>query len=574
MKAKRPTLVPAVELVSAFLLLAVLPLAGAIQNAGNVVTTQIGSDEVDLTLDSGAVVRVQTLDSDLIRIRLNPQGTLSTADSGAVAANGLTAPGASIIDTGDGIIFSTALAIVTISKTPFGVVVLRPDYSVVSADQLSGINWDTSTGEIYDEKIADPNEAFFGLGERGGPINRRGRTFLMHNVDSSGYGEFTDPLYISIPFYYGILNGNAYGIFFDNPADSFFDMDSEQTNTVTLGAAAGELNYYVMTGPEPSRVANTYARLTGFNNLPPKWSLGFQQSRYGYKSQVQLTTVANQLRNLQIPCDALWMDIDYMNNLDMFTWAPDSFPAPVQLNQDLDALGFKRVNIIEPLIQTADPLWSFADQSGYFVQNPDGTSLVTSIWYGDVSFLDFTKDAAKAWYEQSLAGFLSSGANGLWNDLNEPAENFMPQATYNFNGNPRTDLQARNIYALNELSAVNQVQTTVHPNDRPWAISRSGYSGIQRYSANWSGDTLSSFDSLRVSVEMSISMGLSGQNFFGHDIGGFLGSPCRTLYTVVGVWQLHPAFPRPFDEHIRATRAMEFWRPLYRHSPQCDRPAV
>jgi alpha-glucosidase len=520
----------AVKTIVVWMLLVPL-LGGAIQNAGNVVTTQIGSDRVDFTLDSGAVARVETLDSDLVRIRVNPSGALSTADSGAVAANGLKAPGASITDTGDGIVLTTPLAIVSVHKSPFSIVVLRAaDRSIVTADSPSGINWDPDAGIIFNEKIVDPNEAFFGLGARGGPINRRGRTFVMHNVDSAGYGEFTDPLYISIPYYIGILKGNAYGIFVDNPADPFFDLDSSQTNTVLFGAEAGELNYYVMTGPEPSRVANTYGRLTGFNNLPPKWSLGYHQSRYGYRSQIQLTTIANQFRSLQIPCDTLWMDIDYMNSLSIFTWDPGNFPSPVQFNQDLDALGFKRVNIMEPLIQTGDPLWPFADRSGYFVQNPDGTSLVTNIWYGDVSFIDFTSSAAKSWYEQSLAGFLSAGTNGLWNDLNEPAENFMPQATFSFKGSPRTSLQTRNIYALTELSVVNDVQTKVHPNDRPWAISRSGYSGIQRYSANWSGDTLSSFDSLRVSLEMSISMGWSGQNFFGHDIGGFLGSPPAELY--------------------------------------------
>ena len=520
----------AAEFAAAVLLLAGLPLAAAIQTAGNVVSTQIGSDQVDFTLDSGAVARVQTLDAGLVRVRVNPSGTLSTAVSGAVAASGLTAPGAAIIDTGDGVIMSTSLAIISITKAPFAVVVQRPDHSVVTADVPGGITFNTATGVISDEKIADAKEAFFGLGERGGPINRRGRVFLMHNVDSSGYGEFTDPLYISIPFYYGILNGQAYGIFLDNPADPFFDMDSSKTNTVVFGASAGELNYYVMPGPTTSSVANTYGRLTGFNSLPPKWSLGYHQSRYGYVSQVQLTTIANHFRSLQIPCDVLWMDIDYMNGRNIFSWNPATFPTPSQMNQDLDALGFKRVNILEPLIRTSDPLWPFVNQSGFLVQNPDSTSVVTSIWFGDISFLDFTNPATVAWYQQSLAAFLTTGTNGLWADLNEPAQNFMPQATYNFAGSPRPDLQGRNTYALSELGVINSVQRTLHPNDRPWAISRSGYSGIQRYSANWSGDTLSSFDSLRVSLEMSISMGLSGQNFFGHDVGGFLGAPSAELY--------------------------------------------
>src|SRR5262249_13859765 len=154
--------------------------------------------------------------------------------------------------------------------------------------------------------------------------------------------------------------------------------------------------------------------------------------------------------------------------------------------------------------------------------NPDGTSLVTNIWYGDVSFFDFSKNAARDWYKQALAGFLSAGTNGPWDDLNQPAQVFMPQAPEEFGGQSPPALNARNIYALTQVGLFNEMWRETHPNDRFWAISRSGYAGLQSYSANWSGDTLSTFDSLRVSVQMSISMGFSGQNFFGHDIGGFL----------------------------------------------------
>lgn len=515
-----------VILLSAF---AALPAsAQQLQQIGKVVSDVVSADQVDFRMDSGAVARVQMLDSDLVRVRVNAQGAFSSIESGAVAGTGLISPGASIVDNKDAVILVTQYAIVTVIKNPFQVVVLRPDHSLVTADVPNGVFWSGSV--IFDEKIADPTEAYFGLGERGGPINRRGRNIVMHNVDSAGYGEFTDPLYISIPFYYGILNGNAYGVFVDNPADPFFDMDSEQKGIVTFGANAGELNYYVMTGPEPSRVANTYARLTGFTQLPPKWAIGYHQSRYGYDSQVELLNIANEFRQLRIPCDALWLDINYMNQQLMFTWDPIGFPNPVQMNKDLDVLGFKRVNIIEPLMRTSDPLWAFANDNGMFVQNPDGTTLVNNIWYGDISFLDFSNPATQAWYKLALAGFLTVGTNGIWNDLNEPAQNFMPQATYNYGGAPRADLGGRNVYALGELSVINEMWRTAKPNDRYWGVSRSGYAGIQRYSANWSGDTLTSFDSLRVSLEMSISMGFSGQNFFGHDIGGFLGSPSAELY--------------------------------------------
>ena len=505
--------------------------AGAIQSAGNISFSTITDDRIDVQLDSGGAARIELLDADLVRVRVSSTSTFTEATSGAVAAAGLHAPKANIGDDGTAILAVTPLMTVVVVKNPFQVVVLRADGSTVSADAPGGVVWDGVTGLILNQKIVGSNEAFFGLGERGGPINRRGRTFVMHNVDNAGYGEFTDPLYISIPFYYGIAEGKAYGIFLDNPADPFFDMDSQATGVVSFGAYAGELNYYVMAGPETSRVANTYARLTGFTQLPPRWSLGFHQSRYGYKSQDEILGVADKFRELQIPCDVLWMDIDYMDKLHLFTYNPLAFPNPALLHSTLDKKGFKRINIIEPLMRTDDPYWSFSDRSGLFVTNPDGTSLVSTIWYGDVSFFDFSNPSARSWYKQAVAGFLSAGTNGLWNDLNEPAQNFIPQGTYNYGGLPRADLAARNIYALGELSLLNEAWSESHPNERFWGVSRSGYSGIQRYSANWSGDTLSTFDSLRVSLQMSISMGFSGQNFFGHDIGGFLGSPSAELFT-------------------------------------------
>lgn len=526
--------VPKLFRVSCLILLALSAsgqLLGALQTAGKVVSATITPDAVDLKLDSGAAAHVELLDRDLVRIQISRSGTFSGELSGAIATSGLRLPGATITENGEAILAVTPLMTVVLNKNPFRVVILRPDGSTVSADTSTGAFWDDTSELIFTQKIADPDEAYFGLGERGGPINRRGRSFVMHNVDSAGYTEFTDPLYISIPFFYGILKGQTYGIFVDNPADPFFDMDSTSQGLITFGAHSGELNYYVFSGPEPARVASSYAKLTGFNKLPPKWSLGYHQSRYGYKSQDEFLALARDLRSQKIPCDVLWLDIDYMDRMRLFTYNMSAFPNPAGMHAALEKQGFKRVSIIEPLVRTDDPYWIFGDRSNFFLTNPDGTSLVSSIWYGDVSFYDFTDKAARAFYKQALGSFLSSGTNGLWVDLNEPAQSFMPQATYGFDGRPRVDLSARNLYALRELDLLNETWVQTHPNERFWGLSRSGYSGIQRYSANWSGDTLSTFDSLRVSLEMTISMGFSGQNFFGHDIGGFLGSPNAELFT-------------------------------------------
>jgi len=497
---------------------------------GDVLSFAKAGKSVELSLRGGWLAAIEFIEEDTARVRINPRGKFSTFQTGAIQKADFTRPEPNVVDGGSAILVATRKATVAVLKSPFQVVVLRSDQSTVFSDEPQGVTWHPENDLIATRKLAPQAEAYFGLGARGGPINRRGRRFFMHNVDRDAYGEFDDPLYISIPFYYGLYGGKAYGVFLDKPEDPFFDMDSDKVGTVTFGASGGELDYYVFTGPTPADVARAYGKLTGNTQLPPKWALGYHQSRYGYKSQQEYLDLANKFRQLKIPCDVLWFDIDYMDNLQMFTWNQETFPAPVEMNRALDSLGFRRVFIIEPLMTVEDRLWPLAAYARYFLENPDGTPYVSGLWYGDVSFLDFTNKAVRDWYKELLKQFLTFGVDGIWNDLNEPAQNYMPQVIYNFDGQRRTDLLARNLYALQQTSLSDEAHRELRPRTRPWTISRSGYSGIQRYAANWSGDALTSYDSLRVNLQMTISMGLSGQNFFGHDIGGFLGSADSDLF--------------------------------------------
>jgi alpha-glucosidase len=506
------------------------PAPAAVTFAGNVLSTSVAPDSVDMLVEGGAVARVQMLDSDLVRVRVSPTGTFSTRLSGAIAAAGLTPPGAAIHDLASATFLITNAMTVVVLKAPFRVIVLRPDGSLIVADQESPVGWDAASGVIFNRKYAPPDEHYFGLGFRGGPIDRRGRRFVMANTDNAAYGEFSDELYASFPFYYGLRHGKAYGLFFDNPAIPFFNMVLGGTDEVLFGAAEGEIDYYVMAGPEPARVARTYAALTGFTPLPPKWSLGYHQSRFDPRSQSEYLDVAAEFRSRRIPADVLYFDLYYMDLLQIFSWDPVRFPDPVGMNATLESMGFERVNIIDPVIHVLDRLWPTFDYFGHFLTDAQGRSLINDIFYGTVSWIDFTKSQTRAAYKQLLETFLSTGVTAVWNDLNEPARNFMPEAVYDFDGQRRSDRQARNLYALNNVSLTSEALRELRPGERPWIIARSGYPGIQRYAANWSGDALSTFDALRVSVQISASMGLSGQNFFGHDIGGFLGNPSPELF--------------------------------------------
>jgi len=517
---------------------------------GNVVQTNVYLSSAEFKLSGGGIARVDLLSESIARVRVNATGQLSTRVSPAISAEVFSAPINSVVDLGAVVWLVTNEMKIAVGKSPFRVIALHADSSLMSADLESGVLFDSVTKQIINRKYSPPDEAIFGLGMRGGPINRRGRTIVMRNTDNSGYGELTDPLYQSYPMYYGVRDGHAYGVFVDSPEYPFFDVANSETGVLTFGAAQGELNYYLIAGPKPENVAHNYSRLTGFNPLPPLWSLGYHHSRYGWHSDQEIRGIAEQLRNQDFPTESLWFDVDYMDNFSKFTWDPVECPNPVLLHSDLKQEGFKSVYINEPCVRDDDPLWPFLDASNYFLKNADNESHLNTIWFGNVSWIDYSKTATASWYKNQLKTFLSTGIDGLWNDLNEPANNFMPDARYDFDGEGRSETEARNLYALLVNKVAYEAQLEQFPNKRPWNFSRGGYSGIQRYAHTWGGDAPSTFDSLRVAIQMSTSMGLSGQNQFGHDIGGFLGSPNAELFTR---WMEFSLFTPLFRNHSTNT---------------------
>ncbi len=530
-----------------------------IEMLGDVLTTTVIGDAVDFALEDGNAARVELLADDMLRVRVSMTGPFTDWLSGAIAPSGLQPPSAVIHDSQNATFLSTPALSVIVEKHPFRVIALRPDGRVISADADDAIGWIPGSKTLFNRKIALDGERYMGLGLRGGPIDRRGGDYLMRNTDHFGYGEFDGPLYSSTPFYYGFHDGAFHGVFVDSPAMPFFDLDKAGSGTLTFGAHQTELDYYVFAGPEPGDVARAYARLTGFVPLPPKWALGFHQSRYGYNSWQQIAEVAFTFRQLQIPVDAVYLDLDYMNDLDWFSWDPIQFPDPLAHNQLLESMGIKRVNILDPSIQPDDPLYNFLAQSGYFLKDGNGDVVLNEIFlpFGQVSWFDYTKTSAGEFYMDKLKTFLDTGVSGIWNDINEPASNHMPQAIYDFDGQKRSDLEARNLYALNNVMWTQRAMLEHRPNERPFILARSGYSGSQRYNANWSGDSLSTFDSLRVSVQMSLHMSLSGMILFGHDIGGFLGLPDAELLTR---WIQFAGFnPYMRNHRINTVAASEPW---------------
>ena len=170
------------------------------------------------------------------------------------------------------------------------------------------------------------NERYFGCGERTGGLDKTDSHQVFWNLDpGANHTSSLNNLYTSIPFLLAIESGQAWGLFVDNPGYVEFDLAREQSDRSWLGCDTGDLVYYVFGGPTPAQVLDRYTELTGRTPMPPLWALGYHQSRWGRKTADEVIAVARELRRRDIPCDALYLDIDYMDGFRVFTWDPERF---------------------------------------------------------------------------------------------------------------------------------------------------------------------------------------------------------------------------------------------------------
>jgi alpha-glucosidase len=416
------------------------------------------------------------------------------------------------------------------------------------------------------------NDHFFGLGDKPGPLDRAGEAFTMWNTDSFNWQESTDPIYKSIPFFLEIGEGRALGVFLDNTWRTDFDFGHADPAEYTFGAVNGPLDYYLIYGPEPKQVVTDWAWLTGPTPLPPLWSLGFQQSRYTYFPGSQLREVADRFRKDRIPCDVLWLDIDFQHENWPFTINEQAFPDFSGMVRDLESEYFKLV-VITDLHVAKQPNVGYAPyDSGvagdHFVKRPDGSTYVGRVWPGPAVFPDFTQSQTRQWWGTLYKSFIADGVAGFWNDMNEPSVFDGPGGTMpndvrhridepGFRKRTATHIEVHNIYGMLNSRGTYEGELAFRPNERPFVMTRATFAGGQRYSATWTGDNSSSWNHMRMSVPQLINLGLSGLSLSGADVGGFAGSPPPDLLTK---WIELSAFqPIDRDHSAKGTRMHEVW---------------
>src|ERR1700733_6959833 len=359
----------------------------------------------------GVRIKVVALRDDVLRVTYARGNSFPEDASWAVLPTSRQSSVPISIDrSGDHFGFRTRTLTVEVDKKTLELTVLDLSGNVLEQDARP-LRFDGDAFRIY--KTMPLNEHFFGLGDKTGPLDRRDEAFTLWNTDAYRFQESTDPIYKSIPFFMTFRAGRAMGVLLDNTWRSSFDFGKADPRVSSFGAVDGPLNYYLIYGPSPRQVLESYAWLTGKPPLPPMWALGFQQSRYSYVPQSRVLEVAHRLRADRIPADAIYLDIDFQDKNFPFTVDCKKFPDFSGMLAQLKAESFHVVTITDLHIADApqqkyEPYDSViaADQ---FVKSPNGSVYVGEVWPGPSVFPDFTRQQTRAWFGALYRDFYGEG---------------------------------------------------------------------------------------------------------------------------------------------------------------------
>jgi len=420
---------------------------------------------------------------------------------------------------------------------------LNPVFSVSGSNAVATVNCGTGID-------------FYGTGEVTGTLRRNNTSITLCNTDNYTYASFGgQQLYQSHPWVMGVrADGTAFGVI----ADNTWEMTLAISDTNIIFNSQGP-SFRVLTfeAASPQAAVEELATLTGKISLPPIWSLGYHQCRYSYLTDTQVKGIADSFRINQLPCDNIWMDIDYMDSFKIFTFSPTGYPNPTALNTYLHSKNFHSIWMIDPGVKQESG-YNIYDQGAagnYFVKTSNQTTdYVGTVWPGACVFPDFTMPATRTWWSGLYSSFMATGVDGVWNDMNEPSVfggpiNSMPVNNWHRGGGTLpagSHLRYHNVFGRLMVQASRAGIMAANPTKRPFILSRSNFLGGQQYAATWTGDNMATAAHMQLSVPMILTMGLSGQPMVGADVTGYSGTPSAAL---IGQWMALGAFYPFYRNH-------------------------
>jgi oligosaccharide 4-alpha-D-glucosyltransferase len=498
------------------ILLLFLALTVAAQNADRkLLSAATFGNRIELVTSDG-LYSIMAYSDNIIETSFIPNGETYNPDSHAVVLphKGIDAK---YWDKKGIIQFETKGITVSIQKAPFkitynykGKLLFSEKEGYVKKDSFEMLRFNL-----------DATEALYGGGARTLGMNRRGNRLQLYNRAHYGYGDRSELLNFTMPV---VLSSKMYAIHFDNAAIGYLDLDSKKNNTLSYETISGRKTYQVIAADNWLDLIESYTQLTGRQPLPPRWAFGNFASRFGYHSEKETRAVVEKFRTEKIPLDAIILDLYWfgkelqgtMGNLEFLK---DSFPTPKEMIADFKEKNVKTILITEPFILTTSNRWQEAVSNNVLAADKAGKPYTYDFYFGNTGLIDLFKPQGRDWFWTIYRQYNNIGVAGWWGDLGEPEVH--PSYVQHATGSAD---EVHNIYGHNWAKLVFEGYKKDFPEQRPFILMRSGYSGSQRYGMiPWSGDVGRSWGGLQSQPEISLQMGMQGVGYMHSDLGGFAG---------------------------------------------------
>lgn len=484
------------------------------QTAGNYLSHTLNKQSLGINTENG-YLEISFFKDRLVKTEFSPEGYTSLDTSFTVTGE-KAETSVYLNESESKLLFSSDSLEVHINKYPVKLSYIK-DADTIFADR-SGI-YANAVGGGSNFKIKE-SEAFYGTGSRAVPINRRGMKLRIYNEAHWGYGNGTPTLNLSLPL---VFSSDEYAFFADNRYPMVFDLGESHRHSFKWSCEGGKLRYYFFAGSY-SEILNNYTELTGNQDLPPLWALGYIQSKYGYENETHARNVVDELIAQDFPLDALILDLYWfgetgdMGNLD---WDYTDWPQPAQMMTDFENMGIKTILITEPYFTMQSDNYEFLDNNGYFAFDQTGETFpLYGFWAGDAALIDFSNTQTHDWMWQFYRERFTEGADAWWCDLGEPETH--PSEMLHQLGSAKS---VHNIYSLIWAKFIYENHYTDFPSKRLFNLIRSGYAGMQRYATfPWSGDIERSFNGLQAQIPVMLGTSICGIPYMHSDVGGFTGN--------------------------------------------------
>ncbi|WIF94911.1 TIM-barrel domain-containing protein [Caminicella sporogenes] len=431
-------------------------------------------------------------------------------------------------------------------------------------------------------------DIILGLGENLRGINKRGGIYESFCTDNPRHTPDVKSLYGAHNFI--IIDGREkFGIFVDYPSKVVFDIGFTNRDYLQIEVSDNNFDFYIIKGDSSKEIVKTFLKLIGQSYVPPKWAFGFQQSRWSYKTADEIEEIAKKFIENDIPCDAIYLDIDYMEDFKDFTVSKERFPNFKKFVEDMRTKGFRLIPIIDAGVKIEEDydIYEEGIEKGLFCTDEKGNPFVGAVWPGRVHFPDFLNPVARKWFGLKYKKLVDFGIEGFWNDMNEPAIFYSDRGLdkaikkaeesesknldiYTFfdlkdefinlsnniddyksfyhkiDGKIVNHYKVHNLYGYNMTRAAAEGLEEISPNKRFLLFSRASYIGMHRYAGIWTGDNHSWWEHLLLNIKMMPSINMCGFLYSGADTGGFGGNANAEL---IIRWSQFSVFTPLFRNH-------------------------